>query len=241
MAKSPPAAARSARALAALAAAVLGGCALDWAPGGGTGTDGGGTSGASGSGGSGSTSGSGSSGGTSGASGSSGTRGSSGASGSSGTSGAPADAGATCRATSECPAGAVCHFADHLCGAGQPGHCRANRTGCPNTPAPTTQVCGCDSVIYSDECVANGNGKDTTTAGSCATPAFRYRCGDVFCVTGTPAYADFCVRHGASELVYSCDNTATYGCSQAQCTGGGCSFGACACSALPGGALVACP
>lgn len=150
----------------------------------------------------------------------------------------PGDSGLECRANGDCATGTLCHFADHLCGRGQTGRCRAPRTACGSAPA----VCGCDGIVDGDECAANGRGQDTSTDATCNTPGFRYRCGDSFCITGTP-FSQFCVRRtGTSEQVYACENSFDFQCAEVSCgADAGCAFHGCTCTPLSGGGLLDCP
>jgi hypothetical protein len=113
-------------------------------------------------------------------------------------------------------------------------------TGCTTTSAA---VCACDGVTDAHECEANGRQQDTSSAAQCNPPAFGYRCGDVFCVTGTP-FAEFCVRHtsAAGAPTYSCENAFDFQCVAVSCgADAGCNPHGCTCSPLSGGALLDCP
>jgi hypothetical protein len=216
------------RAAALFTVAGLAGCALDWSyttisGGGGGARDGGGDGNSASSSGA-----SGTSGGTSSGASSSGST--------SGEAGPPPDAGPSCRANGECGSGAVCHFEDHLCGKGQPGHCKPLRTQC-NVATP--YVCSCDGTVDADECAANGRGQDLSAEAACTTPGFRYRCGGLYCVTGV-SFAEFCVKRTSfGEDIYACENAFDFSCSTPACTG--CDPHGCACATIPGGAMLTCP
>ncbi len=103
-------------------------------------------------------------------------------------------------------------------------------------------MCACDGIVDADECAANGRGQDTSSDATCTPPGFRYRCGPIFCITGTP-FSEFCVRHtGTGEQAYACQNAFDFSCSEVSCAPTAkCDPHGCACNPIAGGARLDCP
>ncbi|HEV8322840.1 MAG TPA: hypothetical protein VG389_14595 [Myxococcota bacterium] len=111
-------------------------------------------------------------------------------SGGGGTSADSGGAGGTCGGLTGmiCAAAAWCDFVENNCGvADATGSCIPRPTGCAATYAP---VCGCDGMVYSNDCTAQAAGQDVSIAGGCPAPAYYFACGPRFCQTGL----EYCQR-----------------------------------------------
>jgi hypothetical protein len=119
-----------------------------------------------------------------GGSGGSGTPGSSGTSGSavSSTSGAGGSSDGTCGGIAgvQCAPTDYCDYDNNQCGAVDDlGKCKPRPNGCPKSYMPT---CGCDGMIYGNDCDAASKGSDVSDLGGCAPPdPGLFSCGHIFC------------------------------------------------------------
>ena len=104
--------------------------------------------------------------------------------------------GATCASGEYCdyggPSGVSCGAADGL------GVCTARPPSCTREYLP---VCGCDGRDYDNACIANLNGTDVATRGTCAEPAVDCRttgcaAGESCFVCGPPGTGFSCVPDG---------------------------------------------
>ena len=104
--------------------------------------------------------------------------------------------GATCASGEYCdyggPSGVSCGAADGL------GTCTARPSSCTREYLP---VCGCDGRDYDNACIANLNGTDVATRGTCAEPAVDCRttgcaAGESCFVCGPPGTGFSCVPDG---------------------------------------------
>jgi hypothetical protein len=88
--------------------------------------------------------------------------------------------GGGCLSNAACPADQYCAFSPGLCGRGPtPGACRPRPAACG---AERSLVCGCDGVVYENECAAQVAGVDLAVMGGCkATLADWAPCGPRFC------------------------------------------------------------
>ncbi len=86
-------------------------------------------------------------------------------------------------ATSGCGAKEVCTFRDDSCGKSWPGACEARPTTCPTEGPP---ACGCDGVVYDNDCLAQQAGVDMGTG--CTAPPGLLLCGTRYCKAG----AEYC-------------------------------------------------
>src|SRR5262249_32122061 len=77
------------------------------------------------------------------------------------------------------PADEFCDSADDQCGANDAnGVCTKRPLGCEDIYMPT---CGCDHMVYGNDCAANGSGQDSNVLGGCTAPAGSFGCGAHFC------------------------------------------------------------
>ena len=85
-----------------------------------------------------------------------------------------------CRSPSGCAAEEYCAFEPGLCGRGErAGTCRARPRTCEGRFAP---VCGCDGVVYEDECAAHRRGVDLSVTGGCKANVVDFvPCGARYC------------------------------------------------------------
>jgi hypothetical protein len=85
-----------------------------------------------------------------------------------------------CLSNAACPADQYCAFSPGLCGRGPtPGACRARPASCGPERA---LVCGCDGVVYENECAARVAGVDLAVMGGCKTTQPDWApCGPRFC------------------------------------------------------------
>jgi hypothetical protein len=91
-----------------------------------------------------------------------------------------------------CEDGDFCDYRGHSCGAGDDlGSCQARPDGCDGAYAP---VCGCNGLVYPNECEANAAGFDASEAAACEAPDDYVRCGYRFCPK-----ADTCVQGGTEQ------------------------------------------
>ncbi|MFN0250721.1 MAG: hypothetical protein ACKV2T_27825 [Kofleriaceae bacterium] len=91
-------------------------------------------------------------------------------------------------AGTSCSSNEFCDFARNSCGAtDEQGTCRTRPTACPDLFDP---VCGCDGVVHSNVCDANGAGTDVSAIGSCPVPAGEFTCGFRTCDLSN----EFCLR-----------------------------------------------
>lgn len=127
--------------------------------------------------------------GGSGASGGNGTGGN--GAGGGGTGGGGQGGGQAC-GSATCGPDQFCDWSDDLCGASQSGagSCKPRPEGCPDSYAPR---CGCNGVVFSNECDANGVGQDISNAGGCTPPDGTFACGPQFCAAGQ----QYCQRTGS--------------------------------------------
>ena len=141
--------------------------------------------------------------------------------------------GASCKATE------FCDFGRNTCGGtDEQGTCRARPSGCPDLFAP---VCGCDHLVHSNECDAQGVGVDVDASGSCPVPSGQFACGFRTCQT-TSEYCQRAVSDVGNEpdsflckqLPGSCGTPASCGCVASEPCGSSCASGA-------GGLTVTCP
>jgi hypothetical protein len=94
-----------------------------------------------------------------------------------------------------CPDGFYCDFAGGACGGDDTGGtCAPVPTGCDKHLEPT---CGCDGKIYSNPCLANLAGLDTSSSKSC-----MFTCGTAVCAHGT----EYCQISTGGEMPddYAC-------------------------------------
>lgn len=88
-----------------------------------------------------------------------------------------------CAATLLCPAGQYCDVADFTCGTETTaGTCLASPEECTPTFDP---VCGCNGLVYDNECTAAAVGVDISVTQACPTPSAMFDCGPRFCNLGT--------------------------------------------------------
>jgi hypothetical protein len=101
-----------------------------------------------------------------------------------------------------CEPGFYCDYADETCGAGDmQGDCKPSPGACPDVYAP---VCGCDQMVYGNDCDAAAAGVDVAPADWCTAPQGLFPCGAHYCQVAS----DMCV-HTTSDVVgipdsYSC-------------------------------------
>jgi hypothetical protein len=98
----------------------------------------------------------------------------------------------------DCPATQYCDYAENGCGAAdETGVCRDRPIGCPDTAALVFQAhCGCDRVVYGNDCDAYAAGTDLNRYGSCPVPAGSFACGWLQCELMT----QYC-QHTISDVV----------------------------------------
>lgn len=82
-----------------------------------------------------------------------------------------------------CSSAEYCLWLVGACGLGtfNMGTCLPRPESCPAECSP---VCGCDDLVYDNECSANAAGVDITPNGACETPEGYFRCGYNFCAVG---------------------------------------------------------
>jgi hypothetical protein len=98
-----------------------------------------------------------------------------------------------------CAATEFCNYAGHSCGTSDAlGTCEARPEICAADLRP---VCGCDGMVYTDECHARIAGHDTSAMTACTPPAgYPKRCGDIFCTA-----SETCTTNGTEpSATYSC-------------------------------------
>jgi hypothetical protein len=102
-------------------------------------------------------------------------------------------------AGAQCAATAYCDYKAHSCGSSDAsGTCEERPDVCPDLIDP---VCGCDGMVYQNECKANLAGVDPSATAECNAPPDRIRCGYRFCKAG-----DTCKTVGeGDDLDYTCD------------------------------------
>ena len=82
----------------------------------------------------------------------------------------------------DCGSGAYCDFRDNRCGGGENiGSCERRPDLCQPVSTP---VCGCDRMVYENECEASLAGTDIDSLGTCDTPANTFGCGQRYCRQG---------------------------------------------------------
>ena len=132
-----------------------------------------------------------------------------------------------------CDPGEVCDFGRNGCGFDDgTGICRTRPSDCNDLFAP---VCGCDGLVYSNECDANAAGTDVNAAGGCPLEPGQFSCGFRVCDLGST----YCQRIGSdiggepdgfscNGIPASCPSPADCACLQAanepcasQCDGDG--------------------
>lgn len=159
---------------------------------------------------------------------------------------APSDSGAvgaTCGTIAGlvCDGASWCDFTDESCGgADAAGTCTARPAACTDQYAP---VCGCDGMVYGNQCDAQAAGTDVSIAGGCTAPPYYFACGWRFCAAAT----EYC-RRSVSDVAGYPDG---WDClpAPAACAGGSPSCACVAaepcaamCAADPGGGVtVTCP
>ncbi|HEV8321247.1 MAG TPA: hypothetical protein VG389_06490 [Myxococcota bacterium] len=98
--------------------------------------------------------------------------------------GSDGGAGVPCGALT-CAADEWCDFDGNDCaksvGGGDPA-CVTRPATCAPDDLP---VCGCDGIVYPNQCEATRAGTDVSEGGGCAAPAGTYACGLRFCADGT--------------------------------------------------------
>jgi hypothetical protein len=80
-----------------------------------------------------------------------------------------------------CPGDQYCDFGTNSCGAtDEEGVCRPRPTTCPDllVAVPT---CGCDGVVYGQDCEAYMAGTDLDALGGCPVPQGMFACGYTQC------------------------------------------------------------
>lgn len=77
----------------------------------------------------------------------------------------------------------ACTFENDHCGSGSPGTCTAKPATCPSDGPP---ACGCDGVVYANDCLARQAGVDMGTG--CAPLSGMQLCGTRYCKLG----AEYC-------------------------------------------------
>jgi hypothetical protein len=133
---------------------------------------------------------------TSGGQGGSGPSGSSSPSGSSvsGTTGGGGSSDSMCGGIAglQCGPTEYCDYDNNRCGAVDDlGKCKARPEGCPKSYFPT---CGCDGMVYGNDCDAASKGADVSDLGGCMPPdASQFSCGHGFCAKGQ----QYCERAGS--------------------------------------------
>lgn len=95
---------------------------------------------------------------------------------------------------SGCSTTEYCGFKHNSCGNSSPGTCKGKPTACPSAGPP---ACGCDGVVYANDCVAQQAGVDMGTA--CMAPPGMMPCGTRFCTFGVE-YCRITVSAGANDL-----------------------------------------
>ncbi len=89
---------------------------------------------------------------------------------------------------SDCGDSAYCNYDDNLCGASNGlGTCESRPDLCQPVERP---VCGCDGIVYDNECEAYVAGVDVSAQSGCATPVGTFACGPQFCTQGIE-YCEF--------------------------------------------------
>lgn len=79
----------------------------------------------------------------------------------------------------QCGPTEYCDFALNNCGAVDgSGTCKPRPDGCPKNYIAT---CGCDGMIYGNDCDAAAQGQDVSTLGNCPAPQGEFICGQNFC------------------------------------------------------------
>ncbi len=87
-----------------------------------------------------------------------------------------------CAATLLCPVGQYCDVHDFTCGTETTaGICLSSPESCTPTFEP---VCGCNGLVYDNECVAHSVGVDISVTQACPTPSGMFDCGPRFCDVG---------------------------------------------------------
>lgn len=78
-----------------------------------------------------------------------------------------------------------CDWPTNDCGnpGADPPTCLPNPEGCPGVESDP--VCGCDGVVYPDECTASISGVDVDEANGCTAPGEFFPCGFKFCDPAT--------------------------------------------------------
>lgn len=100
-----------------------------------------------------------------------------------------------------CAQAEYCDFANNSCGSGdQTGICKPRPEFCALIAGPPT--CGCNGMVYPNECIVFRDGTDLNARGSCTIEAGKFACGYVQCSLDT----QYCLREvrASGADTYSC-------------------------------------
>jgi hypothetical protein len=115
----------------------------------------------------------------------------------------------------ECAMDEWCDFEPSTCiGGDEMGFCKPQPDACDFVIAP---VCGCDGVVYDNECAAQQNGADINLNGGCTAPQGTFGCGAAFCNIQTQYCEVIGSDVGGEPNVYSCKPLPSPVCSSCDC------------------------
>ncbi|HMR08273.1 MAG TPA: hypothetical protein PKA88_20975 [Polyangiaceae bacterium] len=125
---------------------------------------------------------------------------------------------------SPCTGGSYCAFRDDDCGKTWPGVCKEKPASCSSSGPP---ACGCDDVVYANDCLAQQAGVDLGTG--CTPPSGLLLCGTHYCDPTThycqltvPSWAPMSVSSECVPIPADCTKGANCACLSNQPCAGSC-------------------